>query len=102
VLDSKTGDYKQHFKIVPKDWHDWDVSNPPVLIRTKGGKQLMTVAPKDGHLHGFDLATTPPMLQAGAGLRALAGSDRDYEQNWPGFRMVKMNARPLLAAPSAW
>ena len=32
VLDAKTGDYKHHFKIVPKDWHDWDVSNPPVLI----------------------------------------------------------------------
>ena len=50
-------DYKHHFKIVPKDWHDWDVSNPPVLIQTMGGKQLMVVAPKDGHLYGFDLAT---------------------------------------------
>ena len=57
VLDAKTGDYKHHFKIVPKDWHDWDVSNPPVLIQTMGGKQLMAVAPKDGHLYGFDLAT---------------------------------------------
>ena len=56
VLDAKTGDYKRHFKIVPKDWHDWDVSNPPVLIQTMGGKQLMAVAPKDGHLYGFDLA----------------------------------------------
>ena len=57
VLDAKTGAYKNHFKIVPKDWHDWDVSNPPVLIKTKGGKQLMAVAPKDGQLYGFDLAT---------------------------------------------
>ena len=32
---------QHHFKIVPKDWHDWDVSNPPVLIQTMGGKQLM-------------------------------------------------------------
>src|SRR3954469_2942722 len=56
VLDAKTGDYKHDFKIVPKDWHDWDVSNPPVLIRTTGGKQLMSVAPKDGQLYGFDLA----------------------------------------------
>ena len=38
VLDAKTGDYKYHFKLVPKDWHDWDVSNPPVLIQTMGGK----------------------------------------------------------------
>jgi alcohol dehydrogenase (cytochrome c) len=57
VLDALTGDYKQHFKIVPKDWHDWDVSNPPILIQTMGGKQLMAVAPKDGLLYGFDLAT---------------------------------------------
>jgi alcohol dehydrogenase (cytochrome c) len=56
VLDAKTGDYKHHFKIVPKDWHDWDVSNPPVLIQTTGGRELMSVAPKDGHLYGFDLA----------------------------------------------
>ena len=56
VLDAKTGNYKNHFQIVKKDWHDWDVSNPPILIQTMGGKQLMAVAPKDGHLYGFDLA----------------------------------------------
>jgi alcohol dehydrogenase (cytochrome c) len=57
VLDSKTGDYRKHFKLVPHDWHDWDVSNPPILIQTMAGKQLMAVAPKDGHLYGYDLAT---------------------------------------------
>jgi alcohol dehydrogenase (cytochrome c) len=57
VLDAKTGAYKHHFKLVPKDWHDWDVSSAPVLIQTAGGKQLMSVAPKDGHLYGFDRAT---------------------------------------------
>jgi alcohol dehydrogenase (cytochrome c) len=56
VLDAKTGAYKSHFKIVPKDWHDWDVSNPPALIQTNGGKKLMVVSPKDGYLYGFDLA----------------------------------------------
>ena len=58
VLDAKTGNYKNHFPIVRKDWHDWDVSNPPILIQTMGGKQLMAVAPKDGYLYGFDLATS--------------------------------------------
>lgn len=57
VLDAKTGDYKNHFKIVPKDWHDWDVSSAPAIIKTAGGKKLLSVAPKDGHLYGFDLAT---------------------------------------------
>jgi alcohol dehydrogenase (cytochrome c) len=56
VLDAKTGDYRNHFHLVPHDWHDWDVSNPPILIQTLGGRQLMAVAPKDGHLYGFDLA----------------------------------------------
>jgi alcohol dehydrogenase (cytochrome c) len=57
VLDAKTGAYKNHFKIVPRDWHDWDVSNPPVLIKTGGGKWLMAVSPKDGFLYGFDLTS---------------------------------------------
>src|SRR5262249_34136974 len=32
VLDAMTGAYKSHFKIVPKDWHDWDVSGTPAII----------------------------------------------------------------------
>jgi len=56
VLDARTGAYKNHFKIVLRDWHDWDVSNPPALIHTAGGKRLMAVSPKDGYLYGFDLA----------------------------------------------
>ena len=52
--------YKTHFKIVPNDWHDWDVSSAPALIQTAGGKKLMFVAPKDGHLYGFRPATPTP------------------------------------------
>ena len=57
VLDAKTGVYKNHFKIVPRDWHDWDVSSAPAIIRTAGGKKVLSLAPKDGHLYGFDLDT---------------------------------------------
>jgi alcohol dehydrogenase (cytochrome c) len=53
VLDARTGAYKNHFQLTPRDWHDWDVSNPPALIKTMGGKRLMAVSPKDGHLYGF-------------------------------------------------
>jgi alcohol dehydrogenase (cytochrome c) len=56
VLDAKTGDFKNNFKVVPKDWHDYDVSNPPIILQTMSGKQIMSVAPKDGHLYGYDLA----------------------------------------------
>jgi len=57
VLDASTGAYQQHFQLVPRDWHDWDVSSAPSLIRTRAGRKLMSVAPKDGHLYGFDLST---------------------------------------------
>ena len=57
VLDAKTGAYRNHFKIVPKDWHDWDVSSAPSLIKTAGGKTLLSLAPKDGHLYGIDLSS---------------------------------------------
>jgi alcohol dehydrogenase (cytochrome c) len=56
VVDAKTGDYKHHFKLVPKDWHDWDVSSAPILVQSAGGKQLLVDAPKDGYLYAFDLA----------------------------------------------
>jgi len=57
ILDAKTGAYRNHFKLVPKDWHDWDVSSAPAIIKTAGGKTVLSVAPKDGLLYGFDLAT---------------------------------------------
>jgi alcohol dehydrogenase (cytochrome c) len=66
VLDAKTGAYKNHFKLVPKDWHDWDASTAPALIRTKGGRDLLLAAPKDGHLYGFDLATNTMLYRAPA------------------------------------
>ncbi|HTT83911.1 MAG TPA: PQQ-binding-like beta-propeller repeat protein [Rhizomicrobium sp.] len=56
VLDAKTGDYKYDFKIVPVDWHDWDVSNPPAIIRTRAGRKMLIVTPKNGYLYGFDLS----------------------------------------------
>jgi alcohol dehydrogenase (cytochrome c) len=57
ALDAKTGAYVNHFPVAPTDWHDWDVSNTPAIITTRGGKQLLSFAPKNGHLYGFDLAT---------------------------------------------
>lgn len=56
VLDAKTGAYKTHFKIVPVDWHDWDVSNAPAIIQTRAGKNVLAVTPKNGFLYGFNLS----------------------------------------------
>jgi alcohol dehydrogenase (cytochrome c) len=55
VLDAKTGAYRKHFDISQIDWHDWDVSSAPGIFQTAGGRKLLSVAPKDGHLYGFDL-----------------------------------------------
>jgi alcohol dehydrogenase (cytochrome c) len=63
VLDARTGAYRRHFKLLLNDWHDWDVNNPPVLIRTAGGKLLMAAAPKDGHLYGFNQAGGAPLYR---------------------------------------
>ena len=39
VLDAMTGAYKRHFKLVPRDWHDWDVASAPALIHTAGRQE---------------------------------------------------------------
>ena len=64
VLDAKTGAYHAHFKLMPKDWHDWDVSSAPALVTTASGKRVMLVAPKDGYLYGFDLDTKERLYRA--------------------------------------
>ena len=55
VLDAKTG--TTHHSRSCRRTARLGRLQPAVLIQTMGGKQLMVVAPKDGHLYGFDLAT---------------------------------------------
>ncbi|UAJ10568.1 pyrroloquinoline quinone-dependent dehydrogenase [Glacieibacterium megasporae] len=57
VLDALTGAFVKSIQVAPGDWHDWDVSSAPVLIQTRGGRRVLSVAPKDGRLYGFDLTT---------------------------------------------
>jgi alcohol dehydrogenase (cytochrome c) len=64
VLDAKTGAYKRHFKLVHRDWHDWDVASAPSVIETAGGKKLLATAPKDGYLYGVDLAENTVIYRA--------------------------------------
>ena len=63
VLDARTGAYRKHFEIAPEDFHDWDVSTAPALLRTGGGRTLLASAPKDGLLHGFDLGSGAHLFQ---------------------------------------
>lgn len=55
ILDAKTGAFRGYYKTLPIDWHDWDVSSTPALIHTAGGRNMMVVTPKDGHLYAWDL-----------------------------------------------
>jgi alcohol dehydrogenase (cytochrome c) len=57
ILDANSGDYLNHFQIAPRDWHDWDVSNAPAVITTRGGRRILSFAPKNGHLYAVDVAT---------------------------------------------
>jgi alcohol dehydrogenase (cytochrome c) len=54
VLEAKSGNYVRHFQADARDWHDYDMSNPPTLIQTRAGVSLMAFSPKDGHLYGVD------------------------------------------------
>jgi alcohol dehydrogenase (cytochrome c) len=57
VLDAHNGNYSSHYRVIPRDWHDWDVSNTPALITTRAGRKLLTLAPKDGFLYAYDRGT---------------------------------------------
>jgi PQQ-dependent dehydrogenase (methanol/ethanol family) len=63
VLDARTGAYRRHFEVVPEDFHDWDVSAAPTLVRTRAGHSLLAATPKDGFLYGFDLASGQRLYQ---------------------------------------
>ena len=54
ALDARTGRFLDYVQVVPgqEDWHDWDVSATPALIRTRAGTSLLALAGKDGELHG--------------------------------------------------
>ncbi|HEX6693484.1 MAG TPA: PQQ-binding-like beta-propeller repeat protein [Longimicrobiales bacterium] len=56
ALDARTGRLIDHVQILDgrKDWHDWDVSAAPALIRTRARRSLLALAGKDGQLHGID------------------------------------------------
>jgi PQQ-dependent dehydrogenase (methanol/ethanol family) len=98
VLDAKTGAYARHFQLVKRDFHDWDASTAPVLFTSKGGRQLLAAAPKDGNLHMIDLASgkslySKPMTRvfnidapmSAKGTRFCPGSQGGAEWNSPAY-----------------
>ena len=56
-LNASTGTLIWYHQITPKDDHDWDLSAPPTLYRSRAGKDMVTVADKTGFVTGIDRAT---------------------------------------------
>ncbi len=56
ALDAKTGKLLGYVQPVKQDFHDWDMTAAPALIRTRGGRLLAAAAGKDGILYGIDRA----------------------------------------------
>lgn len=53
VLDAKTGELKGYRQFVKNDFHDWDVAASPILLTSKGGRQMVAAACKNGYLYGL-------------------------------------------------
>jgi len=98
ILDAKTGAFQRHFQLVKRDFHDWDVSSPPVLFLGKTGHRMLAEAPKDGHLYLIDLnsgklvyrkpVTTVANVEApmtAQGTRFCPGAQGGAEWNGPAF-----------------
>jgi alcohol dehydrogenase (cytochrome c) len=60
ALDAKTGKLLGYVQPVKKDFHDWDMTSPPALIRTRAGRLLAAAAGKDGLLYGIDRSNISP------------------------------------------
>ncbi len=98
VLDARTGAYRTNFQLVPRDYHDWDVSSPPTLFTSRSGKQLFAISPKDGYLYGFErtegkrlyrlpmttMSNTQTPLTS-AGVRFCPGTQGGAEWNGPAY-----------------
>jgi alcohol dehydrogenase (cytochrome c) len=60
ALDAKTGKLLRYVQPVRKDFHDWDMTSPPSLIQTRGGRKIAAAAGKDGILYGIDRSGVAP------------------------------------------
>ncbi|HJP83835.1 MAG TPA: PQQ-binding-like beta-propeller repeat protein, partial [Fimbriimonadaceae bacterium] len=54
ALNPSTGKLIDYIQPVKNDFHDWDVASAPVLIRSKAGRSMAIIAPKDGLVYGVD------------------------------------------------
>jgi alcohol dehydrogenase (cytochrome c) len=54
AVNARTGQLNWFYQAIPHDEYDWDLGTPPTLYRTPGGKDMLAIAGKDGHVYGID------------------------------------------------
>lgn len=69
ALDAKTGKLLGYVQPVKQDFHDWDMTAAPALIRTRAGKLLAAAAGKDGLLYGIDRSNVAASSENGRRLK---------------------------------
>lgn len=57
VLDAVTGKLKWYYQTRPADDHDYGVTPPPMLFTGAGGRKLVALGSKDGHVYVIDRET---------------------------------------------
>lgn len=55
ALDAKTGRMLSYIQPIKNDYHDWDVSAAATVLTTRQGRSMLSLAGKDGLLHGIAL-----------------------------------------------
>jgi alcohol dehydrogenase (cytochrome c) len=70
ALDAATGRMLGYNQIVKRDNHDWDVNSPPTLVTTRGGREIVASANKDGLLSALDRSALASGAPAAADLSA--------------------------------
>jgi len=56
ALDPATGKLRWHYQFTPHDLHDWDATEPPVLVNVQGRK-LLVQANRNGFFYALDRVT---------------------------------------------
>ena len=71
ALNAKTGKLLGYVQPVKQDFHDWDMTAPPALIRTRAGQLLAAAAGKDGMLYAIDRSKVTLSRSSRAPLRII-------------------------------
>jgi len=67
ALDARSGALLGYVQPIKHDFHDWDMSAAPAIIRTRGGRELAVAGAKDGLVYGIDRARMGGAVRKGLG-----------------------------------